>query len=108
MEKIYYMEKALELAQEAHEKGIPMLRPMHMEFPQDPACAYLDQQYMLGSRIPVSPVFSEDGRQKFYLPEGKWIHLLSKEEAEGGKWHEGVYDYFSLPLYVRENDPILD
>ena len=98
----------LELAKCAHEKGIPVLRPMHMEFPDDPACAYLDQQYMLGSRILVSPVFSEDGRQRFYLPEGKWVHLLSREPAEGGRWMEGRYDYFSLPLYVREGDPLLD
>ena len=98
----------LELAKCAHEKGIPVLRPMHMEFPDDPACAYLDQQYMLGSRILVSPVFSEDGRQRFYLPEGKWVHLLSREPAEGGRWMEGRYDYFSLPLYVREGDPLLE
>ena len=98
----------MELAKEAHEKGVPVLRPMHMEFAEDPACAYLDQQYMLGDRILVSPVFSEDGRQKFYLPEGRWVHLLSKEKAEGGKWHEGTYDYFSLPLYVREGDPLLE
>ena len=68
----------LELAKCAHEKGIPVLRPMHMEFPDDPACAYLDQQYMLGSRILVSPVFSEDGRQRFYLPEGNWA-IFRKE-----------------------------
>jgi alpha-D-xyloside xylohydrolase len=98
----------LELAKCAHEKGIPVLRPMHMEFPDDPACAYLDQQYMLGSRILVSPVFSEDGRQRFYLPEGNWVHLISREPAQGGRWMEGRYDYFSLPLYVREGDPLLE
>ena len=54
----------------------------------------------------VSPVFSEDGKQRFYLPEGKWVHLLDGTMAEGGKWMEGTYDYFSLPLYVREGDPL--
>ena len=85
-----------------------MMRPMHMEFPGDPACEFLDRQYMLGSRILVAPVFSPDGRQRFYLPEGSWQHLLSGEKAAGGRWLEGTYDYFSLPLYVREGDPLLD
>ena len=96
-----------DLSQEAVRTGIPVARPMHMVYPEDPNCAYLDQQYMLGDRLLVCPVFSEDGKQKFYLPEGSWVHLLSKEKAEGGRWHEGQYDYFSLPLYVREGDELL-
>ena len=96
-----------ETAEEAHRTGVPVMRPMHLEFPDDPACEYLDRQYMLGSRILVSPVFSPDGRQGFYLPKGRWQHLLTGETAEGGAFMEGTYDYFSLPLYVREGDPLL-
>lgn len=107
--KLKLMPYIMGLAKYAHETGIPVMRPMHMQFPEDANCAYLDRQYMLGDKILVAPVFSEDGHQNFYLPEGKWVHLLTGEIAEGGKWHEGVYDYFSLPLYVREGEnEILD
>lgn len=107
--KLKLMPYIMGLAKYAHETGIPVMRPMHMQFPVDANCAYLDRQYMLGDKILVAPVFSEDGHQNFYLPEGKWVHLLTGEIAEGGKWHEGVYDYFSLPLYVREGEnEILD
>ena len=95
------------LAQTTHEKGLPVMRPMHMQYPKDRNCAYLDQQYMLGDRILVAPVFSSDGKQDFYLPEGNWVHLLTKEPAQGNQWHTGTFDYFSLPLYVREGDPLL-
>ena len=105
--KLRLMPYLKELEAEAHESGIPMMRPMHMEFPADPACEYLDRQYMLGSRLLVAPVFSPDGRQRFYLPEGNWQHLLSGEKAAGGRWLEGEYGYFDLPLYVREGDPLL-
>ncbi len=98
----------LETAALACEKGIPVMRAMHLEFPEDPACAYLDTQYMVGDRLLVSPVFSEDGRQRFYLPKGNWVHLLSGEKASGGRWMEGIYDYFNLPVYVREGDPMLE
>ena len=104
--KLRLMPYLKELEAEAHEKGIPVMRPMHMEFPDDPACEYLDRQYMMGDRLMAAPVFSPDGRQAFYLPKGRWQHLLTGEVAEGGRWQEGTYDYFSLPLYVREGDPL--
>ena len=105
--KLKLMPYIYSLAQTAHEKGLPVMRPMHMQYPKDRNCAYLDQQYMLGDRILVAPVFSSDGKQDFYLPEGNWVHLLTKEPAQGNQWHTGTFDYFSLPLYVREGDPLL-
>ena len=35
----------------ANECGTPMLRAMMLEFPDDPACDYLDRQYMLGDSV---------------------------------------------------------
>lgn len=99
--KLELMPYILEKAREACEHGIPVMRSMHLEFPDDPACAYLDQQYMLGDRYLVSPVFSPSGRQKFYLPAGEWREYFSGEIVQGGRWLEETYDYFSLPLYER-------
>lgn len=85
----------------AHEKGTPMLRPMAFEFPNDPACKYLDMQYMLGESLLVAPIFNEEGRVSFYLPAGRWKNLLDGEILEGGRFYERTYDYFHLPLFVR-------
>ena len=74
-----------------------------LSFDQDPAVRYLDMQYMLGDALLVAPIFEGDGKVDYYLPEGKWTHLLSGEVKEGGRWFSDKYDYFSLPLYVREN-----
>ena len=46
---------------EAEEYGYPVMRPMMLEFQNDPVCAYLDRQYMLGDKILVAPVFDENG-----------------------------------------------
>ena len=89
-------------ALEAHREGVPMMRAMIMEFPDDPACDTLDRQYMLGGSLLVAPVFSEDGSVDYYLPNGRWTHLLSGEVQEGGRWYRSVYDFFSLPLFVRQ------
>lgn len=91
---------------EASEKGIPVVRAMVLEFTNDPNCDYLDRQYMLGSSILVAPVFSEDKSVKYYVPGGIWTNLLSNEKIEGGKWHEEIHDYFSLPVLIRPNSLI--
>lgn len=90
-------------AVEATETGLPVMRPMELEFCGDPAVRYLDMQYMLGDRLMVAPVFSEDGHADFFLPEGTWTDLLTGDVKEGGRWYHHAYDYYSLPLYVREN-----
>jgi alpha-D-xyloside xylohydrolase len=88
-------------AVEAHREGIPVMRPMQLEFPNDPACDTLDRQYMLGSSLLVAPVFSEDGWVDYYLPEGRWTHLLSGEVQDGGRWRRSQYGFLSLGLFVR-------
>ncbi len=95
----YIYQKAVE----AHTKGTPLMRPMFMEFPGDPACETLDRQYMLGESLLVAPVFREDGKVTYYLPKGKWTHLLDGRTMEGGRWLTETYDFMSLPLWVRPN-----
>ena len=92
---------------EAHEEGTPVMRPMVFEFMNDPAVPYLDQQYMLGDALMVALVFREDKVAQYYLPEGTWTELLTGETKEGGRWYQGTYDYFSMPLYVRENSIVV-
>ncbi|ALX66488.1 alpha-xylosidase [Microbacterium sp. XT11] len=81
--------------------GVPVLRPMMMEFPDDPAVGYLDRQYMLGSSLLVAPVFDPDGEVEFYLPAGAWTSLLTGESVEGGRWRRETHGFDSLPLYAR-------
>lgn len=90
-------------AAQAAEFGTPMMRAMMLEFPDDPGCDYLDRQYMLGDSVMVAPVFSEAGDVQFYLPEGRWTHLLSNQQAQGSRWHKEKHDFQSLPVYVRDN-----
>ncbi|MDF2927368.1 MAG: alpha-xylosidase [Paenibacillaceae bacterium] len=88
-------------AVEAHEDGVPVMRAMVLEFPEDPTAGYLDRQYMLGGSLLAAPVFEERGLVTYYLPEGRWTHLLTGETVEGGRWMKEIYDFLSLPLFVR-------
>ncbi len=90
-------------AVKAHKEGIPMMRPMFLEFPEDLTCETLDKQYMLGDSLLVAPVLKETGEVSYYLPEGTWTNYLTGDVKEGGKWYKEIFDYFHLPLMVREN-----
>ncbi|MYT74447.1 MULTISPECIES: alpha-xylosidase [unclassified Streptomyces] len=89
------------VATEAHATGVPAMRPMVLEFPDDPTCRTLDRQYMLGPDLLVAPVFSADGDVEYYLPEGTWTHLLTGEHVQGPGWRRETHGFDSLPLYVR-------
>ncbi len=91
---------------QSHEHGMPVLRAMMLEFPDDPACDYLDLQYMLGDSLLVAPVFSDDGTVNYYVPEGKWTNLLDGSVVEGPRWVRETHDFLSLPLLVRPNSVI--
>src|SRR5659263_199762 len=85
----------------AQERGTPLVRPMVLAFPEDPACATIDTQYMLGPDLLVAPVFSASGDVAVYLPEGTWTHLLTHETVTGPRWVRENHGPLSLPLYVR-------
>jgi alpha-D-xyloside xylohydrolase len=99
----YLYAQAVETAQ----TGVPMMRAMVLEFPEDRACEYLDKQYMLGDSLLVAPIFNDEGRGEYYLPKGTWTHLLTGAVNEGERFYTEKFDYLSLPLFVKENSIII-
>ncbi len=101
----------LKMAQETHETGVPMMRAMVLEFPDDPTCEDIDTQYMLGDDLLVAPVFREDGVSCFYVPDDgtgqPWTNIITKTAYEPGKWYTEQYDYHTLPVLARPGtDPL--
>lgn len=90
-------------ALEAHTDGLPMMRAMVLEFPDDPACTYLDRQYLLGEDLLVAPVFSDEGDVSYYVPDGRWTNLLSGDVVVGPGWQKETHGYMSVPVLVRPN-----
>ncbi|MBL1226653.1 alpha-xylosidase [Enterococcus sp. BWR-S5] len=86
--------------------GVPMMRPLFMEYTQDRNAYYVDKQYFLGDSLMVAPVFTETGEVDYYLPEGRWTQLLTDEYrqvSENGQWLNETHDYLHLPVWVKEN-----
>ncbi|MGG1517602.1 alpha-xylosidase [Paenibacillus oryzisoli] len=83
--------------------GIPMMRAMVLDFPEDPTSHFLDTQYMLGDNLLVAPIFNDRGEATYYVPEGRWTDFFTGRVIEGRAWQQAVYDYMSLPLLVKPN-----
>jgi alpha-D-xyloside xylohydrolase len=99
--KLKLMPYLYQVGLEAHEVGAPFMRPMQLEFPEDPAVDYLDRQYLLGADLLVAPVFSEAGDVQYYLPAGTWTNYLTDEVVEGPVWRRETHAFDSIPLWVR-------
>ena len=83
-------------AKQTHLTGVPMLRPMFIEFNNDRTCAYLDKQYMLGDNLLIAPVFKENGEVEYYLRQDKWINLLTNKLYTGGSWQKEIFNIDKL------------
>ncbi len=100
--KLSLMPYLFAAGREATAGGVPVMRPMQLEFPSDPAVGYLDRQYLLGADLLVAPVFSASGEVEFYLPAGTWTNYFTGERVPGGAWRRETHGFQSIPLYVRE------
>jgi len=93
-------------AVEAHSTGIPAMRSMVLEFESDLGAEDCDRQYMLGDSFLVAPIFNEDGTADIYLPKGEWTDFWTGKKIKGEGWRRETHDFFSLPLYIRQNSII--
>lgn len=102
---------------QSHTKGVPMLRPMVLEFQDDPNTAALDKQFMLGDSLLVGTAFMETLKDvnsksvstenknttRIYLPKGRWIDYWSKKVVESsGEWQNTSWpETVGGPLFVK-------
>ncbi|HEY0700178.1 MAG TPA: alpha-xylosidase, partial [Micromonospora sp.] len=104
--KISLMPYLAAAAEEAHRTGVPVMRPMIVEFPDDPTAAYLDRQYMLGPDVLVAPVMSADGQVTYHVPAGTWTHLVTGEQVTGPTWVTEKHGFDSVPVLARPGSVI--
>ena len=93
----------LEQMQLAHEKGIPLMRPLFFDFPSDEASARIDDQFLFGPDLLVAPVLTEGVRtHEVYLPAGTtWTDAWSRQTFDGGQRIVAEAPLDRIPLYLR-------
>lgn len=89
---------------EASQTGLPLMRPLVMEYGDDPATHNLNDEYLVGTALLAAPVTGQGKTMKMvYLPAGDWVDFWTGESRKGGRTilREAPLDV--LPLYVRKN-----
>jgi alpha-glucosidase len=72
------------LLSQANQQGIPMMRAMAMEFPDDLQAREVWDQFMWGPNMLVAPVYQKGATERqVYLPEGSWVHYWTLESFSG-------------------------
>ncbi len=80
----------------------PLIRPLYLEFPEDPMSWQIDRQFMLGDGLLIAPVVTRKSlRHSIYLPPGKWRSWWTHRILEGPGWIEESVPLSQLPLFIR-------
>jgi alpha-glucosidase len=90
----------------ATQTGLPIMRPLALNFQEDPECLTRDAQkeFMIGDSLLVAPVLSEkETKKKLYLPAGRWMSLWNADKIqEGKKWITVDAPLSQIPVFVKE------
>ena len=71
-------------AKDCSERGLPMVRALLVEFPDDPGAWLVEDEYMFGSQMLVAPLMESGNSRTVYLPKGKWIDYQNGKVYDGG------------------------
>ncbi len=93
------------LTAEARDRGLPVVRHLVLEFPNDPGPrARQDDQFLVGDRILVAPVIEQGAvSRSVWFPEGRWTHWQTGETFVGPKEHTVEAPLEVAPYFYREN-----
>jgi len=82
--------------------SLPMLRPLVLEFQDDPNTWNIGDQWLFGDSLLVAPIYTPENRRRVYLPAGQWTDWWTKQRFTGPQWIDVAADTETLPLYIRE------
>ena len=84
-----------------YETGVPTVRGLFLEHPEDPA-AYRYDAYYFGPDLLAAPVLEEGARERpVYLPHGTWYPYGESEPVAGGAERAVPAPLESAPLFAR-------
>jgi alpha-D-xyloside xylohydrolase len=91
----------------AHERGLPILRPLFLNYPAEPETYALSDEYLLGDDLLVAPVLQPgQTERRVYLPTGQWRDYWTGNIHTGPGWTTVPAPLHHIPLFVREGSAL--
>jgi alpha-D-xyloside xylohydrolase len=89
-------------AKKCTESGLPMVRALCIEYPDDAGAWLIDDEYLFGQDMLVAPLFEKGTSRNVYLPgKGKWIDYQSGKIYNTG-WN--VIECGQIPAVILVRD----
>jgi alpha-glucosidase/alpha-D-xyloside xylohydrolase len=90
------------LAWEARDSGLPLMRAMWLQYPDDVNARGAGNQFMWGRDLLIAPVYTKGATSRdVYLPKGDWYDWWTGEKVAGGRTLAREVDLSTMPIYVR-------
>src|SRR5690349_7058173 len=88
--------------EEAHRSGVPLFRPLVLNYQDDPSTYNLDDEFMIGDDLLVAPILKLDVTKRLvYLPAGTWYDYWSNRKYTGGTMISVEAPLETVPMFVR-------
>lgn len=92
-----------ELSKEATEKGIPIIRALLLEFPNDTLTYSIKDEFLLGEDLLVAPVLSKGAKSRaVYFPTGEWLNVWTNETVTGNSKHLINSEPGFPPVFIKK------
>lgn len=92
-------------AKDCSQRGLPMVRALFVEYPQDKGSWLVDDEYLFGSDILVAPLFENMTERDVYLPPGQWIDYQTNQVYPSG-WNKIKAGAMPVVMLVKEGSVI--
>jgi alpha-D-xyloside xylohydrolase len=86
--------------------SLPMVKPLVLDYQDDPNTENIDLEYLFGSSFLVAPLLTRTNKRRVYLPYGEWFDYWTKEKLTGGRWIHIDAPLDTLPLWVKAGEII--
>jgi alpha-glucosidase len=89
------------LAHQTHETGEPIMQPLLMQYPADPALANLSDEWLLGENLLAAPVLTPGNSRTVTFPDDSWYDFATGEPVTSDHHFTLNVPFDSVPLYIR-------
>lgn len=93
---------------EAHKRGIPVMRPLFLEYPEDVKTYNINDQFLVGENTLIAPIMhpSADHRA-VYFPEGLWVDYWTDRVLAGNQYHLVSAPLDTLPIFIKKGTAVI-
>lgn len=103
-----WMPQLYSLFHQASLSGLPVMRPLLLEFPEDQKTYNLNDQFMIGDNVVIAPIMAPSVTDRaVYLPAGEWVAFSSEDVFQGGGTHLIHAELEDMPIFVKKGTAIM-